>query len=66
MIMIPTPTSPEPVVVTQPQFTRVKEPTLLCNQLESPPCVTVRPRVDGQDAAVAIRKTAFSFHLVSN
>ena len=25
--------SPEPVVVKQPQFTRVEEPTLLCNQL---------------------------------
>ena len=24
--------SPEPMVVTQPQFTRVEEPTLLCNQ----------------------------------
>jgi len=27
--------SPEPVVVKQPQFTRVEEPTLLCNQLHS-------------------------------
>jgi len=26
--------SPEPVVVKQPQFTRVEEPTLLCNQLQ--------------------------------
>jgi hypothetical protein len=25
--------SPEPVVVTQPQSTRVEEPTLLCNQV---------------------------------
>jgi hypothetical protein len=25
--------SPEPMVVEQPQFTRVKEPTLLCNQV---------------------------------
>src|ERR1700693_3673398 len=25
--------SPEPVVVKQPKFTRVEEPTLLCNQL---------------------------------
>src|SRR4030095_10825494 len=25
--------SPEPVVVKQPQFTRVEEPTLLCNHL---------------------------------
>src|SRR5882762_2626525 len=25
--------SPEPAVVKQPQFTRVKEPTLLCNHL---------------------------------
>src|SRR5260370_16249924 len=25
--------SPEPMVVKQPQFTRVKEPTLLCNQV---------------------------------
>ena len=24
--------SPEPMVVKQPQFTRVEEPTLLCNQ----------------------------------
>src|SRR5713101_8991514 len=28
--------SPEPLVVTQPKFTRVKEPTLLCNQVELP------------------------------
>src|SRR4030095_7017287 len=27
--------SPEPVVVKQPQFTRVEEPTLLCNQVNS-------------------------------
>jgi hypothetical protein len=27
--------SPEPVVVKQPQFTRVKEPTLLCNHVAS-------------------------------
>jgi hypothetical protein len=26
--------SPEPMVVTQPQSTRVEEPTLLCNQVE--------------------------------
>jgi hypothetical protein len=26
--------SPEPVVVKQPKFTRVEEPTLLCNQVE--------------------------------
>jgi hypothetical protein len=26
--------SPEPAVVTQPQSTWVKEPTLLCNQVE--------------------------------
>ncbi len=25
--------SPEPMVVKQPQFTRVEEPTLLCNQV---------------------------------
>jgi hypothetical protein len=25
--------SPEPMVVKQPQFTRVEEPTLLCNHL---------------------------------
>ena len=25
--------SPEPLVVKQPQFTRVEEPTLLCNQV---------------------------------
>jgi hypothetical protein len=25
--------SPEPMVVEQPKFTRVKEPTLLCNQV---------------------------------
>jgi hypothetical protein len=25
--------SPEPMVVEQPQFTRVEEPTLLCNHL---------------------------------
>ncbi|MGB7730129.1 MAG: hypothetical protein WBL50_19020, partial [Candidatus Acidiferrum sp.] len=25
--------SPEPEVVKQPQFTRVEEPTLLCNQV---------------------------------
>jgi hypothetical protein len=32
--------SPEPMVVEQPQFTRVEEPTLLCNQVgtESSPC----------------------------
>jgi hypothetical protein len=29
--------SPEPVVVTQPQSTRVEEPTLLCNQVGSSP-----------------------------
>src|SRR5262249_27237898 len=28
---------PEPVVVKQPKFTRVEEPTLLCNQYEFPP-----------------------------
>src|SRR5208337_2254276 len=27
--------SPEPAVVKQPQFTRVEEPTLLCNQVQS-------------------------------
>src|ERR1700751_1497789 len=27
--------SPEPMVVEQPKFTRVEEPTLLCNQVES-------------------------------
>jgi len=27
--------SPEPMVVKQPQFTRVKEPTLLCNQVRT-------------------------------
>jgi hypothetical protein len=27
--------SPEPVVVKQPKFTRVEEPTLLCNQVIS-------------------------------
>jgi hypothetical protein len=27
--------SPEPMVVKQPQFTRVEEPTLLCNQVKS-------------------------------
>ena len=27
--------SPEPVVVKQPKFTRVEEPTLLCNQVQS-------------------------------
>ena len=26
--------SPEPMVVEQPQFTRVEEPTLLCNQVK--------------------------------
>ena len=26
--------SPEPVVVKQPKFTRVEEPTLLCNQVK--------------------------------
>jgi hypothetical protein len=26
--------SPEPMVVKQPQFTRVEEPTLLCNQVD--------------------------------
>jgi hypothetical protein len=26
--------SPEPAVVKQPQFTRVEEPTLLCNQVQ--------------------------------
>src|SRR5882672_4445706 len=28
---------PEPLVVTQPKFTRVKEPTLLCNQVGTNP-----------------------------
>jgi hypothetical protein len=27
--------SPEPMVVEQPQSTRVEEPTLLCNQVQS-------------------------------
>jgi|HubBroStandDraft_6_1064221.scaffolds.fasta_scaffold325216_1 hypothetical protein len=27
--------SPEPLVVKQPKFTRVEEPTLLCNQVQS-------------------------------
>jgi hypothetical protein len=28
--------SPEPMVVEQPKFTRVEEPTLLCNQSHGP------------------------------
>src|SRR4030095_9461676 len=37
--------SPEPMVVKQPQFTRVEEPTLLCNQvlLSTAACRERRP-----------------------
>ena len=35
--------SPEPLVVRQPKFTRVEEPTLLCNQVSQVPSAeTVR------------------------
>ncbi|MGB7514613.1 MAG: hypothetical protein WBW90_10715, partial [Candidatus Acidiferrum sp.] len=44
--------SPEPVVVTQPQSTRVEEPTLLCNQVGSNGAqvmVAARRRIDAFD-----------------
>jgi len=38
--------SPEPAVVEQPQSTRVKEPTLLCNQVPNRSPATVKLFMD--------------------
>src|SRR6202790_2755617 len=53
--------SPEPVVVTQPQSTRVEEPTLLCNQSYGPrvPNRTMVAKLDHRSALLVSELTGF-------